>query len=78
LRELVWIFEGKRRYDWEHTSSLICIHAEINRDRKKRSRPFEPWEFSPVEKPVKKATPEEKRENWLAMLARFKAKSGGK
>lgn len=43
----MWIYEGKRKYDWEHTSSLICIQAEINRDHKKRPTPFSASDFNP-------------------------------
>ena len=37
------------RQDWNHTSSILALIANINRDRKKRSRPFEPREFHPME-----------------------------
>ena len=43
--------QARTEYDWEHTSHLLWIHAEMNRDKKKRSKPFEPSDFSPIKKP---------------------------
>jgi phage terminase small subunit len=40
--------DAKRRHDWWLASSLMALHAEINRDRKRRSRPFKPEEFNPM------------------------------
>jgi hypothetical protein len=37
--------EGRSRMLWDHTSALIWITAEINRDRKKRPTPYSPADF---------------------------------
>jgi len=41
------MYAGKRKAEWSHTSSVLSIIADVNRNHKKRSRPFEPWEFLP-------------------------------
>ncbi len=42
--------EGRVRESWNHTSSILALIATVNRDRKKRSRPFDPREFHPMGK----------------------------
>ena len=42
--------EGRIRQEWNHTSTVLAMIANVNRDRKKRSRPFEPREFHPMER----------------------------
>jgi hypothetical protein len=37
--------EGRRREAWEHTASMMALHANINRTKK--SRTFEPKDFFP-------------------------------
>jgi len=39
--------ESRTREAWDHTANLLAMMAEINRDRKKRRRPFRPDEFGP-------------------------------
>ena len=41
--------EGRVRSEWNQTSSILALIATVNRDRKKRSRPFDPREFHPLE-----------------------------
>ena len=41
--------EGRVRQEWNQTSSILALIATVNRDRKKRSRPFDPKEFHPLE-----------------------------
>jgi hypothetical protein len=48
LRELVDMATARRRAAWDHTSAILWIQAEINRDKKKRSRPFRPEDFHPL------------------------------
>lgn len=38
--------EGRSREAWGHTSHLLCLIANVNRDPKK-SRPFRPEQFNP-------------------------------
>jgi hypothetical protein len=39
--------EGRSRQAWEHTSALLSMLANVNRNPKKRSKPFSPAEFNP-------------------------------
>ncbi|XZE17478.1 hypothetical protein SH449x_002730 [Pirellulaceae bacterium SH449] len=48
LRELVWMVRGKREHDWGLASHVMALLAEINRDRKKRRRPFRAEDFNPT------------------------------
>jgi hypothetical protein len=45
LRELCWMAEGKQRNDWSHTSVILALVANCNRDPKKRA--FTPDDFNP-------------------------------
>ena len=40
--------EGKSRENWQHTSAILCLIANVNRDPKK-SRPYRPSDFNPYE-----------------------------
>lgn len=33
---------------WAHTAWTCCLHANLNRDRKKQKQPFKPDEFNPL------------------------------
>ena len=39
--------EGRDRHLWNHTSAVLAMLANANRDTKKRKRPFGPDEFNP-------------------------------
>jgi hypothetical protein len=39
--------EAKRQHDWNVASTIMALMAEMNRDRKKRRRPFKPEDFNP-------------------------------
>lgn len=39
---------GRREHDWSIASSQMALAAEINRDRRRRGRPFRPDEFNPL------------------------------
>lgn len=46
---------GKQEFHWELQSHLLALLANIHRDKKKRSKPYQPSEFNPlVAKKVKK------------------------
>jgi len=47
LRQLCRMSMAHRRQLWDHTAEILSIQAEINRDRKKRRRPFRASEFHP-------------------------------
>jgi len=42
--------EARDRQLWAHTSSLLALVANVNRDVKKRPRPFKPADFNPHER----------------------------
>ncbi len=46
--------DAKRGHDWNIASSVMALTAEINRDRKRRRKPFKPDDFNPyrVNRPV--------------------------
>ena len=46
LRELLWMAEGRDRARWRHTSAVMALIANVNRDPKK-GRLFEPSDFDP-------------------------------
>jgi len=45
--------EGRRREWWNHTCAVLAQMAEIHRDPKKRSRPFDAAEMHPMRTPIK-------------------------
>jgi hypothetical protein len=72
--------EGRSRADWGLCSSVLAMIANVNRDAKKRRKPFAPSEFNPFsgrkgKRPGrKKVTVEELTRDVLAMAE----KRGGK
>jgi len=48
LRELTGMAEAKVREQWSHTSMLLALTANVNRDPKK-TRAFSPTDFNPLE-----------------------------
>jgi hypothetical protein len=49
--------EGRSKAAWLHTSSIVAMLAEINRDPKKRSRPYRAADFNPHLQKKEKETP---------------------
>jgi len=39
--------DGRCREEWAHTSTVMALLANINRDPKKKSSPFKPADFDP-------------------------------
>ncbi len=39
--------EAKRQHDWNVASTIMALMAEMNRDRKRRRKPFRPDDFNP-------------------------------
>lgn len=56
LRELVAMAEGHVRERWNHTAQLMALTANINRDPRRKTRPYSPAEFHPLER-ARKAAP---------------------
>ncbi len=59
---------GRSKAQWSHTSEILAILAEVNRDPRKRSAPFTSRDFNPhgkkpetKEQPVKTVTMAELR-----------------
>jgi len=48
--------EGRQRHAWIHTSSLLALIANANRDPKKH-RPFKPSDFDPYANKRQKGIP---------------------
>ena len=46
--------EAKRQHDWNVASTIMALMAEMNRDRKRRRKPFRPDDFNPYadQKPI--------------------------
>lgn len=44
------MLEGLNRTQWDHTASLLTMTANINRDTKKRRRPYQLADFHPYRK----------------------------
>lgn len=40
---------------WNHTASLMAMHANINRDSKRTPQPYKPADFNPHTQEKKKA-----------------------
>jgi len=55
MSELVLMAEGKKKHDWDITSHLMTLLANLHRDPKK-GRAHHPCDFNPyrVKKPIKK------------------------
>ena len=47
LRQLFWMAEGRAKDQWQHTSSLLALIANVNRDPKK-TQEFKPSDFNPT------------------------------
>ena len=49
--------EGKSQNNWQHTSSIMALIANVNRDPKQRARPFKPSDFDPYRQPAETTQP---------------------
>ena len=55
------MLDGRQMAQWDHTAAILAMQAEINRDRKKRRKPFGPGDFHPmVQQKRKKKRPKER------------------
>lgn len=48
LRELVWMADARRRDEWQHTSAVLAMLANVHRNPKKKPQPFTPADFNPL------------------------------
>lgn len=44
------MWEGRVRENWNHTAQMMALTANINRDPKRKSKPFAPADFHPLER----------------------------
>jgi len=63
--------EGRSRSLWAHTSSVMALIANVNRDPKK-SRPFQPSDFSPHAAPSSQPLPKVKMKSLKNMIMGIK------
>ncbi|QDV85569.1 hypothetical protein TBK1r_45830 [Stieleria magnilauensis] len=49
--------DARRRHDWNIASSVMALTAEINRDRRRRRKPFKPDDFNPLIRVAAKPVP---------------------
>jgi hypothetical protein len=47
--------EGRSGALWQHTSHVLALVANVNRDAKRRPRPFLPADFDPHARPARHA-----------------------
>lgn len=47
------MLDARCREHWSHTSVILALIANVNRDPKKHSQPFSPDEFNPYEQQSK-------------------------
>ena len=48
LRQLMQMADANRQHDWNIAISVMALTAEINRDRRRRRKPFKPDDFNPL------------------------------
>ena len=65
----MWMAEAKTRQQWEHTTNIMAMMANQWRDEKKRSEPYQPFEFNPYNSPqdIKRMWEELKEKRWKAL-----------
>jgi len=49
--------DSKRKHDWSIASSQMALLAEVNRNHKKRLRPYKPIDFNPLMTPQSRPIP---------------------
>ena len=54
LRELLLMAEARSEHNWAHTSALLALIANVNRDPKK-SKAYKPADFNPFSERVRQA-----------------------
>ena len=57
LRELVWMAEARRSSEWDAPAELWALTAELNRDTKKRGKPFTSDDIHPFRRPPEQSKP---------------------
>jgi len=70
--------EGRCKERWRHTSSMLALHANINRDSKKRASPFTPDDFNPYSAVGKRDTIQLGKQGVQALRCFVKDKKNGR
>ncbi len=63
------MFDARRSGNWAHTSEILAMLANVNRDPKKRA-PFSASDFNPCRKPLNRK-PVSKKEAFSILKAVF-------
>jgi hypothetical protein len=45
--------QGRSKSLWAHTATVMALHANIHRDRKRKSTPYKPSDFDPYHREKK-------------------------
>lgn len=53
LRELEWMFRARRDADFDQTALVCAVNANIQRDPKRKPKPYLPTDFHPFRTPPK-------------------------
>jgi hypothetical protein len=53
----VLVAEGRQKDNWQHTSSVLCMLANINRDPKQKRSAYKPSDFNPFDIESRKKAP---------------------
>ena len=69
--ELVVMAQGKRKADWQIASAQMALLANINRDKKKRTKPYSPSDFDPFTPLVGSSGVPLNRDNMQMLRAAF-------
>ena len=48
MRELQWMADARLEHEWNLSAAIQALLAEVNRDRKTRSKPFTVHDFHPL------------------------------
>jgi len=70
LRELLWMAEAVQREHWQHTSCILALIANVNRDPRK-GRAFRPADFDPFAATARDGIPLT-TDNWADLKALVK------
>jgi len=62
------MLEGRSKSNWSHTSAILALIANVNRDPKKRPDPFTVSDFDPHAKPKDVVIPKVKMKDLRSLV----------
>jgi hypothetical protein len=74
MAALVARAQAKERDEWRQSALICSVIANVNRNSKKRRKPFQPDDFIGGRQSTKKQTPDQ----MLSMVEQMNAELGGK